>query len=241
MALAQARFERSVVGAVGCGGGASSSHARDVDLDALAQRAQSSLYLRFVKPAIERSLVAVLGVLLLPLMLAIAAVLRRKLGRRILISQKRVGLYGQPFAMYKFRTMLPDRRQGRRSVEVERRLRHKHPDDPRHTTVGKALRATGLDELPQLWNIVKGDMSLVGPRPELIDIVEQYEPWQHSRHLVRPGLTGLWQVSERKNGEPMHLHTEVDLEFVRTVSPSTDLRILRDTLSDTITGRLRGA
>lgn len=241
MAIPQVGLERAGEEAARHAETPTSRHRPDVNLEALALRAQRSWYLRVVKPAVERALVAVLCVLLLPLMAVIAVVLRRKLGPRILITQERVGLHGQPFRMYKFRTMLPDRRASHRPVGVERRMCHKRPDDPRHTSIGRKLRGTGLDELPQLWNIVKGEMSLVGPRPELVEIVEQYEPWQHARHMVRPGLTGLWQVSGRKNGDLMHLHTDLDIEFVKTASFSTDVRILWDTLHNTFTGRLRGS
>lgn len=241
MAIPQARFERAGEGTLRNDDTRMSCREPDVDVEALALRAQRSLYLRFVKPAVERTVVAILGVLLLPFMAVIAALLRRKLGPHVLITQERVGLHGQPFRMYKFRTMLPDRRASRRPVGVERRLCHKSADDPRHTSIGRTLRGTGLDELPQLWNIVKGEMSLVGPRPELVEIVEQYEPWQHVRHMVRPGLTGLWQVSGRKNGDMMHLHTELDIEFLKTASFSTDVGILWNTLHNTIRGRLRGA
>jgi len=91
--------------------------------------------------------------------------------------------------------------------------------------VGALMRAFHLDELPQLWNVIKGDMSLVGPRPELPQIVERYAEWQHRRHVVKPGLTGLWQVSEL-NGHPMHECTEVDLEYLSTMGLGTDLSIL---------------
>jgi lipopolysaccharide/colanic/teichoic acid biosynthesis glycosyltransferase len=210
-------------------------------LEEHAARVAASRYLRWVKPAIERTFAAALCVALLPLMIVITAVLRITLGRHTVLTQQRVGLHGRPFAMYKFRTMLHDRRVSGRPVSVEQRVCHKREDDPRHTRVGKFLRGTSLDELPQLWNIVKGDMALVGPRPELVEIVRQYEPWQHCRHVVRPGLTGLWQVSGRNSGDLMHMHTEVDLEFVRTVSFRTDMRILGNTLYKMTTGRLRGA
>jgi lipopolysaccharide/colanic/teichoic acid biosynthesis glycosyltransferase len=127
----------------------------------------------------------------------------------------------------------PDRRSGqdRRSMERRqgdgcRRRNHKSPDDPRHTRLGRFLRRTSLDELPQLINVIRGDLSLVGPRPELPEVVAHYEPWQHARHWVRPGITGLWQVTERGNGEPMHEHVDSDLTYIRALSASTDLRIL---------------
>ena len=120
-----------------------------------------------------------------------------------------------------------DRRQGeRRAPEATRRRTHKTPDDPRHTRLGRFLRASSLDELPQLVNVLRGELSLVGPRPELPEVVASYEPWQHARHAAKPGLTGLWQTTERANGEPMHLHVDKDLEYIERLSARTDLSIL---------------
>lgn len=127
----------------------------------------------------------------------------------------------------------PDRRGGserrlgeRRAPEGSRRRTHKTPDDPRHTGLGRFLRAYSLDELPQLVNVLRGELSLVGPRPELPEVVAAYEPWQHARHGVKPGLTGLWQTTDRASGEPMHLHVDRDLEYIARVSARTDLWIL---------------
>ncbi len=135
----------------------------------------------------------------------------------------------------------PERRSGqdRRSAERRqdggcRRRNHKSADDPRHTRLGRFLRRTSLDELPQLINVIRGDLSLVGPRPELPEVVAHYEPWQHARHWVRPGITGLWQVTERGNGEPMHEHVEADLTYIRSLSAFTDLRILLLTIPVTM-------
>jgi lipopolysaccharide/colanic/teichoic acid biosynthesis glycosyltransferase len=127
----------------------------------------------------------------------------------------------------------PERRQGsdrrlgeRRAPEGSRRRTHKTPDDPRHTRLGRFLRAYSLDELPQLINVLRGELSLVGPRPELPEVVANYEPWQHARHGVKPGITGLWQTTDRGNGEPMHLHVERDLEYIQRVSARMDVSIL---------------
>ena len=127
----------------------------------------------------------------------------------------------------------PERRSGaerrhgeRRAPEASRRLTHKTPDDPRHTRLGRFLRSSSLDELPQLVNVLRGELSLVGPRPELPEVVANYEPWQHARHEVKPGLTGLWQTTDRANGEPMHLHVDKDLEYIERLSVRTDLSIL---------------
>lgn len=127
----------------------------------------------------------------------------------------------------------PDRRvssarqlEDRRALERSRRRTHKTPDDPRHTGLGRFLRAYSFDELPQLVNVLRGELSLVGPRPELPEVVASYEPWQHARHEVKPGLTGLWQTTDRGSGEPMHLHVDRDLEYIERISVRTDLAIL---------------
>ena len=129
----------------------------------------------------------------------------------------------------------PPPRAGARSTRTAARTT-RATDDPRHTRVGRFLRKWSLDELPQFWNVVRGDMSLVGPRPELVEIVARYEPWQHQRHVVKPGLTGLWQVSSRGTGM-MHLHTDIDLEYIETMGPITDLKILLRTIPATLRRR----
>jgi lipopolysaccharide/colanic/teichoic acid biosynthesis glycosyltransferase len=186
-------------------------------------------YVRFFKPAIDRSVGAVLLVGALPVLGVVAIAARTKIGSPVLFRQARCGRDGVPFDVLKFRTMRADRRMDRRQVSQDRRVTHKSDEDPRHTDLGRRLRKWSLDELPQLWNVVRGEMSLVGPRPELVEIVNRYEPWQHQRHLVRPGLTGLWQISRRGEGL-MHLYTDIDLEYVATVSLRTDLRILVRTI-----------
>src|SRR2546423_826684 len=107
---------------------------------------------------------------------------------------------------------------------------HKCPQDPRHTRMGRLRRKRSLDELPQLVNVFGGEMSLIGPRPGLPEIVRLYEPWQHARHLVKPGLTGLWQVTERGNGTLMWQSTGPDIEYVERISFRTDVSILLRTL-----------
>jgi lipopolysaccharide/colanic/teichoic acid biosynthesis glycosyltransferase len=118
----------------------------------------------------------------------------------------------------------------RRQLDVGRRQTHKSPDDPRHTGLGRFLRTSSIDELPQLVNVLRGELSLVGPRPELPEVVEHYEPWQYERHRVKPGITGLWQVTERADDKPMHAHVDTDLRYVDSLSALTDARILLLTL-----------
>jgi lipopolysaccharide/colanic/teichoic acid biosynthesis glycosyltransferase len=149
------------------------------------------------------------------------------IGRPIIFRQVRVGRSGRLFTVYKFRTMMGDRRsQNLATEDVDRRVSHKREDDPRLTPLGRVLRRWSADELPQLWNVIRGDMSLVGPRPELPSIVSRFAPWQHERHAVKPGLTGYWQVYARGNGQMMHERTELDIDYVRDIGLRTDLKIL---------------
>jgi len=133
-----------------------------------------------------------------------------------IFRQRRIGQHGQPFTTYKFRTMRVD--APAYSLKVG-------DDDPRITRIGRLLRRTALDELPQLWNIVRGEMSWIGPRPEQPFLVEGYADWQRARLRVRPGLTGWWQVRRRGN-EQMHEHTELDIYYVEHLSPWLDLKIV---------------
>ena len=190
-----------------------------------------SVYERIWKPVFDRAAGLLLSILTLPIIIPVALAVFVDLGLPVLLRQDRVGLNGKIFRVYKFRTMEPDRRTPHEPsfVGADRRVNHKSKDDPRLTRVGRFLRKWSLDELPQLWNVLRGDMSLVGPRPEMVQIVRHYEPWQHARHQVKPGVTGLWQVSAR--GEvPMHEATHIDLEYVKKVSFVADVKILAKTI-----------
>jgi lipopolysaccharide/colanic/teichoic acid biosynthesis glycosyltransferase len=189
------------------------------------------VYERFVKGWIDRTVGLVLVILTLPIVIPVMIAVFIDLGLPIFLRQERVGLDGKVFKVVKFRSMEPDRRatRGPSFVGSDRRLNHKSEDDPRLTPVGRFIRKWSLDELPQLWNVLAGQMSLVGPRPEMVQIVDRYEPWQHARHQVKPGVTGLWQVSAR--GEvPMHEATHIDLEYVESLSLRTDILILARTI-----------
>ena len=184
-------------------------------------------YARFVKPVLDRVGGAFLVVVLLPVLLVIALVVRAQIGRGVIYRQRRAGQGGSEFEVLKFRTMHLDRRADRHPVfqGPDRRTSHKREDDPRHTDVGRLLRRTRLDELPQLWNVVRGEMSLVGPRPELLEVAERYGLRHHPRTAVKPGMTGAWQVSRTASA---HLYegVEVDLAYIRQITFLRDAKIL---------------
>lgn len=187
---------------------------------------------RFVKRMFDL-LIAGLSVFSLSLILAAVALLIKldSPGGPVMYRQARVGENGRIFYMFKFRTMVPEADQLLAQVtkiNAQGQLLFKRPDDPRVTRVGRFLRRTSLDELPQLLNVLKGDMSLVGPRPELPWLVERYEPWQRKRFAVPQGMTGWWQVNGRSD-KPMHLHTEDDLYYVQNYSLWMDIYILLKT------------
>ena len=184
------------------------------------------VYEKAVKPFLDRVAGIVLSVATLPLVVVIVGAIWATMGRPAIFKQVRVGRFGAEFTVYKFRTMEADQRATLVPIEhPDRRVNHKSDEDPRHTDLGRFLRKWSLDEIPQFWNVARGDMSLVGPRPELPDIVGRYEPWQHRRHEVRPGLTGLWQVSARGDA-PMHEATDIDIDYVDNASFLEDLKIM---------------
>ncbi len=189
-------------------------------------------YQRLVKRAFDLSITFLSMPAALLLMGAIAIAIRLEKNGKILFKQERMGENGRLFAMYKFRTMVSNAEELRPQIErrdEEGHIIHKLPDDPRVTRFGRFLRRTSLDELPQLFNILKGDMSLVGPRPELPYLVDLYEPWQRKRFAVPQGLTGWWQINGRSD-LPMHLNTEYDLYYVQNYSIFLDIEILIKTL-----------
>ncbi|KAA0014692.1 sugar transferase [Billgrantia pellis] len=153
--------------------------------------------------------------LLAPIMATVALLVRWRLGAPVLFRQTRPGRHGRPFEMIKFRTMR----------DASDRDGHPLPDAARLTPLGKWLRATSLDELPELWNVLKGDMSLVGPRPLLMEYLPLYTPRQARRHEVRPGVTGWAQVNGR-NALTWEQKFELDVWYVDNRSMWLDLRIL---------------
>jgi lipopolysaccharide/colanic/teichoic acid biosynthesis glycosyltransferase len=188
-------------------------------------------YEHWGKRAFDVVVSASLLLLALPVMAIVWAALRVTLGRDVVITQDRVGRGGQAFGMYKFRTMHWSRRGTSAPFDgPDRRVAHKADHDPRHTPVGRALRKASLDELPQLMNVLKGDMSLVGPRPELVSVVDGIGQRGHARHSVRPGMTGAWQVSVRQQGVPLHECFDHDLPYLEHVTFGTDLGILVKTV-----------
>lgn len=197
---------------------------------ALLSRRVAGKYERWLKPVLDWTGGLLLTLITLPVVLLAAIVVLIDLGGPVILRQERVGKNGKVFRVFKLRSMHPDRRRnGVSFVGEERRRTHKSASDPRLTRVGRFIRKWSLDELPQLWNVVLGHMSLVGPRPELVSVVGSYEEWQHQRHLVKPGVTGLWQVSARGT-VPLHQATELDLEYIQKLSFTTDLRILLQTI-----------
>ena len=171
----------------------------------------------------------------------------------MLFRQARVGQMAKPFTMLKFRTMRVNADHALHHEFVTKFIRSSaqlHPagrkalfkltNDPRVTPLGRILRKTSLDELPQLWNVLRGDMSLVGPRPPLAYEVEQYRPWHWRRVLdAKPGLTGLWQVSGRSRTTFDEM-VRLDLRYVRTCSLWTDIKILLATPRAVISGKGAG-
>jgi lipopolysaccharide/colanic/teichoic acid biosynthesis glycosyltransferase len=171
---------------------------------------------RDVRRVVDVLVAALAGLVMLPVAMVVALLVRWRLGRPVLFRQIRCGLHGVEFVILKFRTMRPERHPG-------------EPDAERDTRLGRVLRASSLDELPQLWNVLRGDMSLIGPRPTLPDQVAHYDPRQRGRLAVRPGISGWAQVNGRNSiGWPERI--ELDLWYIAHRSLLLDLRIVGRTL-----------
>lgn len=188
---------------------------------------------RMVKRAFD---IVISGTALLiasPVMLLIALAIRLDSAGPILFRQDRIGENGKVFKMYKFRSMVANAERLQalvNTVDANGNTIHKRRNDPRVTRVGRIIRKTSLDELPQLFNVLNGTMSIVGPRPELPWMVEDaYQPWQHRRFAVPQGITGWWQVTGRAD-KPMHLNTEQDLYYIQNYSFWLDLKIILKTV-----------
>lgn len=210
---------------------------------------------RTLKRTVDVALGTAALVLSLPLWLTVAALIKLTTKGRVLFRQERIGQNGRPFVMYKFRSMAPtgtERPRATSHVGTTRRVAptmdrdarvHQQPvaagdadEEGRVTPIGRFLRKYSLDELPQLLNVLKGEMSLVGPRPELPRLVARYEPWQRKRLEAKPGMTGLWQILGRKD-LPLTENIHYDFYYIRNQSLLFDLAILLRTIPVVLSGR----
>lgn len=178
------------------------------------------MYAKCIKRILDFILSFISIIVLMPVMLIIATLVRIKLGKPVIFKQQRPGKSEKIFTLYKFRTMT-DKKDEKGNLLA---------DTKRLTKFGKALRSTSLDELPELWNILKGDMAIVGPRPLLVEYLPLYNEKQKHRHDVRPGLTGLAQISGR-NTIGWEERFEEDIEYIQNVNFVTDCKIVFKTVS----------
>lgn len=180
---------------------------------------KETFYQKYIKRLIDIVLSLFAIIILSPLLLILYFLVKIKLGSPVIFTQKRPGKDENIFKLYKFRSMT-DKKDGSGKLL---------PDDQRLTSFGRKLRSTSLDELPELFNILKGDMSIVGPRPLLVDYLELYNEKQRHRHDVRPGLTGLAQANGR-NALGWEEKFELDVDYVNNISFISDIRIILDTI-----------
>ncbi len=176
-------------------------------------------YEKYIKRPVDFILSLLALIVLSPILLIVAVLVRIKLGSPVIFKQQRPGLNGEIFNMYKFRTMTDERDENGELL----------PDEERLKEFGKKLRSTSLDELPELWNIVRGDMSLIGPRPLLVKYLPRYNAHQARRHEVRPGVTGYAQINGR-NSITWEKKFDLDVEYVDNVTFVGDLQIIFKTI-----------
>lgn len=171
-------------------------------------------------------------IVLSPLMLVVSILIKLESKGEVIFKQKRVGLNGKEFYMYKFRSMVINAEELKEQLESQNEMSgpmFKIKDDPRITKVGKFIRKTSIDELPQLINVIKGDMSLVGPRPSLPKEVKKFEQWMMERLEVKPGLTCIWQISGRNNID-FEDWMKLDIKYVRERSLVLDFKLIFKTI-----------
>lgn len=171
-------------------------------------------------------------ILLSPLILIVSMLIKLESKGEVIFKQKRVGLNGKEFYMYKFRSMVINAEELKEQLESQNEMSgpmFKIKDDPRITKVGKFIRRTSIDELPQLINVIKGDMSLVGPRPSLPNEVKKFEQWMMERLEVKPGLTCIWQISGRNNID-FEDWMKLDIKYVRERSFKLDIKLILKTV-----------
>ncbi len=199
----------------------------DIPFKVLRQGKLSTIE-RVLKRLMDIIISGTMMIIFLPIFPVISVLIRVSSPGPAIFRHKRIGRDGIPFIMYKFRTMYEEVNEYQEAPIKK--------DDPRIIPIGRWLRRTSLDELPQLWNVFKGEMSMVGPRPEMPFIVDSYEPWQRRRLSVLPGITGLWQISGRKD-LPLHSNLEYDFYYIQNQSIILDIIILMKTIPVVLFGK----
>ena len=181
-----------------------------------------------IKRIIDITISGLALIILIPLFLVVAILIKVESTGKVIFSQDRVGKDGEIFRMYKFRSMVANAEELKRKLILENEATgpmFKIKNDPRITTIGRFLRRTSIDELPQLFNVLKGDMSLVGPRPSLPEEVEKFDPWMLRRLDVKPGLTCYWQVMGR-NSISFEEWMKLDVKYVNERTLWIDIRLI---------------
>ncbi len=178
---------------------------------------------------------SIIGIVLsLPIFLIVAPIIKFTDGGSIFFAQKRVGRNGRIFNMYKIRSMYMDAEERKAALMSQNEMQglmFKIKDDPRITPIGKFIRKTSIDELPQFWNVLKGEMSLIGTRPPTVDEYNKYEPWHKARLAIKPGITGLWQVSGRSDINNFDEVVQLDKEYIKKWSLLLDIKIILKTFA----------
>jgi exopolysaccharide biosynthesis polyprenyl glycosylphosphotransferase len=193
-----------------------------------------------LKRALDIAISLVLLTLTLPVILLAAGLIRITSPGSVLFKQKRIGLNGRLFTLYKFRTMIENAHERREELAHLNEMNgpvFKLKSDPRVTPIGRWLRRFSFDEIPQLWNVLKGDMSLVGPRPPIPEEVASYHRWHRRRLSMKPGLTCLWQISGRNDIQDFDRWMKLDLQYIDNWSPSLDVKILLRTIPAVLSGK----
>jgi exopolysaccharide production protein ExoY len=195
----------------------------------------------FLKRAFDILISSLLIIFFAPVLITVAVIIKLTSKGAVLYSNERVGYGAANFRCFKFRSMVTDQRTKKSDYAValagqEKGILHKVKNDTRITWIGKIIRKTSIDELPQLFNVLKGDMSIIGPRPLVPFMLKHLPEFKETRCLVRPGITGLWQIRDRVNNTSAEFMIEHDTEYIREYSLLLDLKILAKTPIVVLTG-----
>lgn len=210
----------------------------EINIKELLEQKQFQL---FLKRAFDIVLSSMLIIFFAPVLITVAVIIKLTSKGAVLYSNERVGYGGSHFRCFKFRSMVTDQSTKKSDYEValagqEKGILHKVKNDSRITWIGKIIRKTSIDELPQLFNVLKGDMSIIGPRPLVPFMLKHLPEFKETRCLVRPGITGLWQIRDRVNNTSAEFMIEHDTEYIREYSLLLDLKILAKTPVVVLTG-----